>query len=306
MPDATDAPSPAPRRTRHPGETVIGAALAGSAAISVAITIGIVVVLVYESREFFQQVSLAEFLTGTEWQPQATPPRFGILPLLCGTFLTTAGAALLAVPMGLGSAIFLSEYAPPRVREAVKPTLEILAGIPSVVYGFFAMAVVTPAIQAVLPQTNIYNAASAAIVVGIMILPMISSLSEDVLRAVPRSLRDASMALGADKLHTTVFVVLPAAASGVAAAVLLAIARAVGETMAVTLAAGGTPRMTLNPMQSVQTMTAYIAMVSKGEAAVGSIEYRTIFAVGLTLFVCTMALNLVAQLILRRMRERYE
>lgn len=305
---SSDAPSgrDLAKRAAHPGEAVIAAALWSCAAISVAVTIGIVCVLVLESRAFFAEVSIVEFLTGTEWHPRGTPPRFGILPLFCGTLLTTAGAAILAVPIGLGTAVFLSEYAPPRLREIVKPTLEILAGIPSVVYGFFALAVITPAIKQFIPSTDLYNAASASIVVGVMILPMISSFSEDVLRAVPRSLRDASMALGADKFHTTVFVVLPAAASGVVAAVLLAIARAVGETMAVTLAAGSTPRLTLNPFQSVQTMTAYIASVSQGEASVGSIEYRTIFAVGLALFVCTMLLNLVARAILARMREQYE
>lgn len=287
-------------------EAVIYGFLAVSAAVSVFTTIGIVAVLLYESLQFFREVPVLDFLTGTRWTPLIKPQSFGILPLFCGTLLVTGGAIALAAPIGLGAAIYLSEYAPRAVRETVKPVLEVLAGIPSVVYGVIAVTTVSPVIRQVFQSDSIFNALSASIVVGLMILPTIISLSEDVLRSVPRDLRSAAYALGATKLDVTVRVVVPAALSGIVASFLLAISRAIGETMAVTLAAGATPQMTLNPLESVQTMTAYIVQVSKGDTPAGSIEYRTIFAVGLALFVTTMALNLLAQWILARMREEYE
>ncbi|MEQ9069852.1 MAG: phosphate ABC transporter permease subunit PstC [Gimesia chilikensis] len=276
------------------------------ASISVLVTVGIVIILLYESVKFFYDVPVLEFLTGTEWTPLLKPQHFGILPLLCGTMLVAGGSALVAVPIGLGTAIYLSEYASPRFRDIVKPILEILAGIPSVVYGFMAIVFVSPIIRQIFPSAGVFNAASACVVVGIMILPMIISLSEDILQSVPISLRAAASALGANKFEVTVRVVLPAAMSGIIASFLLAISRAIGETMAVTLAAGATPKLTLNPLESIQTMTAYIVQVSLGDTPAGTIEYRTIFAVGLALFVTTMTMNVIAQYILSRVGERYE
>lgn len=291
---------------RRGWEAAIHLFLGACAVVSVLTTIGIVVVLVVESSQFFREVPLSDFLFGTEWTPLIRPQHFGILPLFCGTLLVTAGAILVAAPLGLGAAIYLSEYAQPAVRETIKPMLEVLAGIPSVVYGVIAVTTISPIVRWLFESDSIFNALSASLVVGFMILPTIISLSEDVIRSVPRDLRSAAYALGATKYDVTAKVVVPAALSGIVASFLLAISRAVGETMAVTLAAGATPRMTLNPLDSVQTMTAYIVQVSKGDTPAGSIEYRTIFAVGLALFVCTMLLNLLAQWILSRMREQYE
>ncbi len=276
------------------------------AAVSVLTTLGIVVVLLWESLQFFSEVSPIEFLTGTEWTPLFQEKHFGILPLFCGTLLVTFGAILVAAPLGLGAAIYLSEYASPTVREIIKPILEVLAGIPSVVFGVIAVTTVSPYIRYLFNSESIFNALSASIVVGFMILPMIISLSEDVLRSVPRDLRSAAYALGATKLDVTMRVVVPAALSGIVASFLLAISRAIGETMAVTLAAGARPTMTLNPLESVQTMTAYIVQVSAGDTPSGSLEYRTIFAVGLALFIITMVINIIAQWILSKMREQYE
>jgi len=291
---------------RRTFERLIQLALLLCAAISVLTTIGIVLVLLVEAIQFFRDVSPWDFIFGTRWSPLLKPQHFGILPLLCGTCLVAAGAAVVAIPIGLCTAIYLSEYAPKWVRETVKPLLEILAGIPSVVYGYLAIVFVSPIIRSMFESANVFNAASASIVVGIMILPMIVSLSEEVLRAVPRSLREASYALGATKLDVTLRVVIPAAFSGILASFLLAISRAVGETMAVTLAAGATPKLTLNPLESIQTMTAYIVQVSQGDTPAGTVEYRTIFAVGLALFFSTMLMNILAQWILRRTREKYE
>lgn len=275
--------------------------------VSVLTTVGIVLILLIESLPFFSDLSrFIEFFTGTKWTPTFKPQHFGILPLVCGTLLIAGGSALVAIPLGLGTAIYLSEYAKPVVRDIVKPALEILAGIPSVVFGYVAVVFVSPMIRWMFPSASFFNAANACLVVGIMILPMIVSLSEEVLRSVPRSLREASYALGATKLDVTVGVVVPAALSGIVASFLLAIARAIGETMAVTLAAGATAQLTLNPLESVQTMTAYIVQISSGDIPAGSIEHRTIFAVGLTLFVMTLLLNVLAQWILGRMREKYE
>lgn len=287
-------------------EKLIHAALLGCAGISVLTTVGIVLVLIVEASQFFREVSVVEFLFGTRWAPLFQPQHFGILPLFCGTLLVTLGAAIVALPIGLGTAIYLSEYASPLVREVVKPVLEVLAGIPSVVFGFVAVVFVSPLIRDVFPSANVFNAASAAVVVGFMILPMVVSLSEDVLRSVPLSLREAAYALGANKFDVTTQVVVPAAISGIVASFLLALSRAIGETMAVTLAAGATPKLTLDPLESIQTMTAYIVQVSQGDTPAGTLEYRTIFAVGLALFMTTMSLNVVAQWFVARMREKYE
>ncbi|MEM6655475.1 MAG: phosphate ABC transporter permease subunit PstC, partial [Planctomycetota bacterium] len=262
-------------------EQAICVALWTCAAISVVTTVGIVAVLLIESLQFFTEVSIVEFFTSTKWTPLFLDKNYGILPLACGTLLVTAGALLVATPIGLGTAIYLSEYASPAVRATVKPVLEVLAGIPSVVYGVVAVTTISPVIKQVFGAESIFTAASASIVVGFMILPMIVSLSEDVLRSVPRALREAAYALGSTKFDVTAKVIVPAALSGIVASVLLAASRAIGETMAVTLAAGGQPKMTLNPLDSVQTMTAYIVQVSSGDTPSGTPEYRTIFAVGL-------------------------
>lgn len=287
-------------------ETILHVLLFCCAAISIITTVGIVLILLVESLQFFREVSVWEFLTGTKWSPIIKPQHFGILPLFCGTLLVTAGSAIIAIPIGLGTAIFLSEYASSGFRDVVKPLLEILAGIPSVVFGYLAVVFISPLIREVFPNADLFNAANASIVVGFMILPTIVSISEDVLRSVPRSLREAAYALGATKLDVTVGVVVPAAASGIMASFLLAIARAIGETMAVALAAGNTPKMTFSWLESIQTMTAYIVQISQGDTPADSLEYRTIFAVGLALFTLTLILNVFAQWILSRVREKYE
>jgi phosphate transport system permease protein len=311
--NAVDGPSPAGaaaglghRARRRWGERAIAGLLFLCGAISILTTAGIVVVLFTESAGFFRRVPLGEFLTGTRWSPLFADQHFGILPLLNGTFLIALGAMAVALPVGLTSAIYLSEYATPRVRSVVKPILEVLAGIPTVVYGYFALTFITPIIRTVFPSTGIFNAASGAIVVGIMIIPMVASLSEDALNAVPQSLREAAYGIGATKFEVSTRVVVPAALSGIVASFILAISRAVGETMAVTLAAGATPRMTLNFLESVQTMTAYIVQISLGETPHGTLEYQTIFAVGLVLFFITLGMNILSQRITRRFREVYE
>ena len=276
------------------------------ATISVATTAGIILVLAEETYGFFGKVSVWEFLFGTQWTPLLEPKSFGILPLLNGTLLIVVGSALLAIPVGLASATYLSEYATPRIRGFFKPILEILAGIPTVVYGYFALTFITPLLQSIFPKTQVFNAASASIVVGVMILPMVASLCDDALRAVPRSLREGAYALGATSFETSARVVVPGALSGIVAAFVLAISRALGETMAVALAAGATPKITLNPLESIQTMTAYIVQVSLGDTPAGTIEYQTIFAVGSMLFVITLLSNLVANRVMRRFREVYE
>mgnify|MGYP001811702377 CR=1 FL=1 len=294
------------RAGRRWGERVIAAGLFLCGLVSILTTVGIVVVLVTESAGFFREVPLLEFLTGTRWSPLFADQHFGILPLLNGTLLIALGAMVIALPIGLTSAIYLSEYASLKVRGVIKPVLEVLAGIPTVVYGYFALTFVTPIIRAVFPQTGIFNAASGAIVVGIMIIPMVASLSEDALNAVPQSLREAAYGLGATKFEVSTRVVVPAALSGIVASFILAISRAIGETMAVTLAAGATPKMTLNLLESVQTMTAYIVQISLGETPHGTLEYSTIFAVGLVLFLITLGMNLLSQRVTRRFREVYE
>lgn len=276
------------------------------ALLSVGTTIGIIVVLCRETVGFFSHIHPFAFLFGLTWTPLLEPRSFGVLPLVCGTLLVTVWSAVIAVPFGIAIAIFLSEYASPRVRRGLKPVLEILAGIPSVVYGYFALTVVTPVLTALLPQTQVFNAASAAIVVAIMILPMIASLCDDALRAVPHSLRHAGLALGATKCEVTLSVVLRGALSGLMAAFVLSLARAIGETMAVALAAGSTPKLTWNALESIQTMTGYIVQVSLGDTPAGTVEYQSIFAVGLLLFAMSLGMNIVAHRILRRWHEVYE
>lgn len=293
-------------RRKALGERVVGGLLMLCAAVSVLTTVGIVTVLVTEAFGFFARVSPLEFLTSTRWSPLAEPREFGVLPLLAGSALVAVGAAVIAIPIGLVSAIYLSEYAPAKVRAVVKPTLEILAGIPTVVFGYFALTFVTPILRGIWPETDLFNAASASIVVGIMIIPLVSSLSEDAMSAVPRSLREGAYALGATRFEVATRTVVPAALSGIVASFILALSRAIGETMAVVIAAGATPRLTLNPLEGVQTMTAYIVQVSQGEVPVGTIEYRTLFAVGLTLFVITLGMNILSGAVLKRFREVYE
>ena len=294
------------KRRRLLGEQIIRGVLFLCAFLSVGTTLAIIWILMREAWGFFQVVSPAAFFLGTRWTPLLEPRSFGVLPLVCGTALVVAGAALVSLPLGLASGIYLSEYASERTRGMLKPILEILAGVPTVVYGYFALTFVTPLLMRVFPQTQVFNAASAAFVVGIMILPMVASLCDDAFRAVPRSLRDAGYALGATDLEVSLQVVLPGALSGVLASFVLALSRAIGETMAVTLAAGATPKLTANAFESIQTMTAYIVQVSLGDTPAGSLSYQTIFAVGILLFGITLVMNWVANRVLHRFREVYE
>ena len=286
-------------------ERLIETLLAVCGLISVLTTLGIVVVLLMETLGFFQQVSIWAFFTDTQWTPLFTEKHFGILPLFSGTLLVCLTAMAVALPTGLLTALYLSEYAPGKVRRRVKPILEILAGVPTVVYGYFALLFVTPLLQGLLPGLAGFNALSPGIVMGIMILPMVSSLSEDAMRAVPRGLREAAYALGSTPLQVSFKVVIPAAFSGISASFVLAAARAIGETMIVTIAAGQQPRLSLNPLQPVETMTAYIVQVSLGDTPAGSLEYKTIFVVGMMLFATTLLLNLVGQRLRTRFREVY-
>ncbi len=275
------------------------------AALSVLTTAGIIAVLAFETFEFLRDVSIVEFLTGTQWTPLFANRQFGVLPLVVGTLLVSAIAMVVALPMGLLAATYLSEYAPDTLRRIVKPILEILAGVPTVVYGYFALTFVTPLLQRIFPTLSGFNALSPGLVMGLMILPLVSSLSEDAMRAVPRGLREGSYALGATRMQTAIKVVVPAAFSGITAAFILAVSRAIGETMIVAIAAGQQPRLTLNPFVPVETMTAYIVQVSLGDTPQGTIEYRTIFAVGMLLFLMTFALNLVSTWLRERFREEY-
>jgi phosphate transport system permease protein len=289
----------------RPAERLIETLLFLCAVLSVGTTVGIIAVLAVETAAFLREVPVLEFLTGTEWTPLFSTQRFGVLPLVLGTMLVSTIAMAVAVPTGLLSAIYLSEYAPDRVRRVVKPVLEILAGVPTVVYGFFALSFVTPLLQQWLPGLSGFNALSPGIVMGLMILPLVSSLAEDAMRAVPRGLREAAYALGATRMQTAVQVVVPAAFSGITAAFILAASRAVGETMIVAIAAGQQPRLTANPFVPIETMTAYIVQVSLGDTPQGTLEYRTIFAVGMLLFLMTLALNLVSSWLRARYREEY-
>jgi phosphate transport system permease protein len=269
-------------------------------------TTGIVGVLIFETYEFFQEIPLGRFLTDTQWTPLFTNKYFGIVVLLSATLLTSFGAMLVALPLGLLAAIYLAEYASSRTRRIVKPVLEILAGVPTVVYGYFALLFVTPLLQRIFPWMSLFNGMSAAIVMGIMILPMVSSMSEDAMAAVPRALREGAYALGATRFEVATKVVVPAAFSGIVAAFILAISRAVGETMIVAIAAGQSPTLTLSPFVPIETMTAYIVQVSLGDTPYGTLEYRTIFAVGTSLFLLTLVLNVASQWILHKFREEYQ
>lgn len=288
------------------GERLIEGLLFFSAILTILTTVGIVYVLLTESFTFFREVSLLDFLTDSEWTPLFTQKHFGIMPLLTGTLLTTVIAITVALPIGLSIAVYLNEYAPHGFKKVVKPMLEILAAVPTVVYGFFALIVVTPILQNIYPGLSGFNAISPGIVMGIMIIPFISSLSEDALSAVPNSLREAAYGLGATKLQTTFRVLIPAASSGILASVILAISRAIGETMIVAIAAGQQPRLTLDPTVPIETITAYIVQVSLGDVPHGSLEYRTIFAAGMTLFVFTFLLNNISFYVNRKFRINYE
>lgn len=275
------------------------------AAASVLITAGIIGVLLFETLGFFREVPITDFLFGTVWTPLFSDRQFGVLPLVAGTLLVSAIAMVVALPAGVLAAIYLSEYAPSSVRRVVKPVLEVLAGIPTVVYGYFALLYVTPLLQQVFPSMSAFNALSPGLVMGIMILPLVSSMSEDALHAVPNGLREGAYALGATRMQAALRVVVPAAFSGISASFILAASRAIGETMIVAIAAGQQPKMTLNPLESVETMTAYIVQVSLGDSPSGSLQFRTIFAVGMLLFVMTFALNLISNWLRRRYREVY-
>lgn len=297
----------APKKIRDLREKVIELVLFLAALSSVATTIAIVGVLLYESISFFshEEVNLWKFLTDTQWTPLFDDKHFGVMPLLCGTLITTAVALLVSVPLGTIIAIYLSEFAPANLREIVKPILELLAGIPTVVYGYFALLFVTPFLQTIFPDLPGFNMLSAGLVMGIMIIPYVSSVSEDALRAIPLYLREGSYALGATRLQTTLRVLLPASISGIAAAYILGISRAVGETMVVAIAAGGQPNLTINPFEPAQTITAYIVSVSLGDLPHGSIEYQTIFAVGLTLVLITLVFNIIGYALKKKYREVY-
>jgi phosphate transport system permease protein len=294
------------RRRQRLRERVIETVLMACAGFSVFVTLAIVAVLLYESALFFSHVSVFEFLTGTVWTPMFADAHFGILPLVTGTLLSSAVALFVAVPLGLVIAVYLSEFADEKVREVLKPFLELLSGIPTVVYGYFALLFMTPLLKAtILPNLPGFNVLSAGIVMGIMIIPYISSLSEDAMRAVPNALREGSLAMGATRLQTSVKVVLPAAFSGLAAAAVLAVSRAVGETMIVAIAAGQQPNFTFDPTESAATITAYIAQVALGDLPHGSIAYQSIFAAGLMLLGMTLVFNLFAHALRRRYREVY-
>lgn len=272
------------------------------ASISIITTFGIIFVLSKESFAFFSHVPISDFLFGTKWEPLLEPKSFGVLPLVCGTLLITIGSGLISIPLGLFSAIYLSEYATLRVRNILKPILEILAGIPTVVYGYFALTVITPLLKMIIPQTEVFNALSGAIVVGIMTLPMVSSLCDDAFASIPKGLKEGGHALGATSFEIIRSILIPAALPRVIAAFILALSRAIGETMAVTLAAGATAKLTINPLESIQTMTAYIVQVSLGDIPAGGIEYQTSFAVGSLLFIMTLFMNYIG----RKIYQRYQ
>ena len=302
-----EAPSVAPRSLRRRAmvdipERIIELLLASCGLLSLLTTAGIVMVLAYETVAFFAAVSPLDFLLDSEWTPLFADKHFGIWPLVSGTLLTSGIAIAVALPGGLLAAIYLSEFATARARKVLKPALEVLAGVPTIVYGYFALVLLTPLLQKVIPNLAGFNALSAGLVMGIMIIPMISSLSEDALHAVPRSLREAAYALGAGRIPTITRVVVPAAFSGIASSVILAISRAIGETMIVAIAAGQQPRLTFDPRVPIETMTAYIVQVSMGDTPTGTLEYRTLFAVGSMLFLMTFAMNVISQRMARKYR----
>jgi phosphate transport system permease protein len=290
------------------GEEAIKGLLFLAALLSVLTTVGIVFSLVEEAVSFFGDVGVADFLFGTEWAPLFSEPSFGVLPLVTGTLLITAIALLVAVPLGLGAAVYLAEYASPRVRKTVKPVLELLAGVPTIVFGYFALTFFTPTIlkDLLAADVQVFNALSAGIIMGFMVVPTIASVSEDAMSAVPSSLREGAFGLGATKLQVSTRVVFPAALSGVVAAIILGVSRAIGETMIVLVAAGQVPNLTADPRQSVETMTTFMAATAKGDIPVGSIGYQTLFAVGTLLFVLTLVMNLLSIRFVRRYRQVYE
>jgi phosphate transport system permease protein len=288
------------------GELAVKILLGLCAVVSVATTVGILIALLQPSIDFFREVPVWDYLTGTEWAPLFEPASFGVRPLVYGTLTVTYVAVLVAVPFGLGSAIYLSEYAHRRTRKVLKPALEILAGVPTVVFGYFALVFVTPLLRDIGIQVDIFNALSAGLVMGVMLIPTVASLSEDAMQAVPNSLRDGAYALGSNRMQVATRVVVPAALSGIIASFVLAISRAIGETMIVLIAAGQQPTLTLDPRETVETMTAFIAATGNGDIPRGSIEYKTIFAVGLTLFVATYVMNIIATRLVRKYREVYE
>ncbi len=293
-------------RRRRWGEDGIRVSLIVCSLISVATTVGIVVSLLLPATEFFEEINFIDFITGTRWAPLFEPPDFGVVPLLSGTFSVTIWASLVCIPFGLGAAIYLSEYAHPRVRKTLKPILEVLAGIPTVVFGYFALLLLTPLLQDIGIDVRTFSALSAGLVVGVAVLPTVASISEDAMSAVPMELRSGAYALGATRLKVATRVVVPAAISGIIASFVLGISRIVGETMIVYIAAGGQPTLTLDPTSPVQTMTAFIGATGQGDVPTGSIEYKTIFAVGLTLFVITFVMNIISIRLVRKYREIYE
>jgi len=293
------------RPLRRLRERAIEFLLLLAALSSVAITVGIVAVLVYDSWTFFRHISLIEFLTDRLWTPLFSDAHYGILPLVAGTLVTTAVALLLALPVGTMTAIYLSEYAPHRVRETIKPLLELLTAVPTVVFGYFALLMVTPLLQRIWTDLPGFNMLSAGLVIGVMIIPYISSVSEDAMRAVPLHLREGSYAMGATRLQTALRVVMPSALSGIAAAYVLGVSRAIGETMVVAIAAGMQPTLTLNPLEPAETITAYIVQVSLGDLPHGSIGFQTIFAAGLTLFLMTLVFNIAGHLLRKQFRQPY-
>jgi phosphate transport system permease protein len=302
-----EAPSLRAARRRW-GETVIKGLLGLAAAISLLTTVGIVYALVEETIVFLRAVPIHDFLFGTKWSPLFEPPSFGVLPLVAGTFATTLIAMVVAIPLGLGSAIYLSEYARPRVRKSVKPLLELLAGVPTIVFGYFALTFFTPTILREFfgLQVGIFNALAAGIIIGFLIIPIVASISEDAMRSVPQALREGAFGLGASKFQVSLRVVFPAALSGIVASVVLAMSRAVGETMVVLIAGGQQPQWGANVGQSMETLTAFIGATAKGDAATGSIAYKTIFAVGMTLFLITLVLNIISIRFVRKYRQVYE
>jgi phosphate transport system permease protein len=287
-------------------ERIFEKIFAFSSYISILTTTLIIYILFTESYTFFSNIPITDFLFGTHWEPLLEPKSFGVLPLLFGTLMIVIGSAFICIPMGLIIAIYLSQYASKKTRRIIKPILEILAGIPTVVYGYFALTFITPILRTFIPSTEIFNAASGAIVVGIMILPMVASLCDDALRSVPKSLKEGGFALGTTSFEVIRGILVPSAFSGIMASFVLAISRAFGETMAVTLAAGATPRFTVNPLESIQTMTAYIVQVSLGDTPQGGIEYQTIFAVAALLFIVTLIMNLISNFIMNKYREVYD
>jgi phosphate transport system permease protein len=295
-----------PRKRIRWGEQFVRLILFLAAAISVLTTIGIVFSLLLPAIDFFREVSPWTFLTGTTWAPLFEPGSFGVVPLAVGTFVISFWSALVAFPLGVGVAIYLSEYAPPRISSILKPVLEILAAIPTVVLGYFALTFVTPLLRDIGINVEIFNVLSASLVLGVMLIPTVATLSEDAMAAVPRDLRDGGYALGADKLQVSTRIVVPAAISGIIAAFVLAFSRAVGETMIVLIAAGQLPQITFDPRDTIETMTAFIGATGNGDVPTGSIEYKTIFAVGLTLFVMTLVMNLISIRLVRKFREIYE